>query len=79
MLVEVWEGYYRELNVLHIESEDVLEGGGKYLGEDVYISDFSWIQSTMPRIPEPGTATLSLLALAFLSTRRRRKLTWWAA
>lgn len=79
MLVEVWEGFSTELNVLHIESEDVLPGGGKYLGEDVYISDFSWIQSAMPRIPEPGTATLSLLALAFLSTRRRRKLTWRAA
>lgn len=72
MLVEVWEGFSTELNVLHIESEDVLPGGGKYLGEDVYISDFSWIQSTMPRIPEPSPAALVLPALAALSIRRRR-------
>ena len=72
MLVEVWPGYSTELNVLHIESEDVMPSGKKYLGEDVYISDFSWIQSAMPRIPEPAATALSLLALGVLSTRRRR-------
>ena len=72
MLVEVWPGYSTELNVLHIESEDVLPGGKKYLGEDVYISDFTWLQSAMPRIPEPAATALSLLALCVLTPRRRR-------
>lgn len=72
MPVEVWQGHYMDLNVLHIESTETLPSGKKYYGEDVYISDVTWLHATMPRIPEPATATLSLLALAALAAKRRR-------
>lgn len=72
MSIEVEEGKFELRNVLHIESEDVLPSGQKYYGEDVYIGDFTYLKSTLPRIPEPATGMLSLLALAVLSVRRTR-------
>lgn len=72
MNVEVWPGHFTDLNVLHIESTETLSSGKKYFGEDVYISDVTCLHAAMPRIPEPPTATLSLLALAALAAKRRR-------
>ena len=71
MDVVVW-GTTVKRNVLHIESTEMY-GDKKYFGEDVYIGDFTWLSPTLPRIPEPATGTLALLALAAMAAHRRRR------
>ena len=47
--------------------------GGTSGGTKISVTDVSMVATVTPSIPEPATATLSLLALAGLAARRRRK------
>ena len=67
----VGDGVYKDYQVYSIEEKEGRWYSGKY---NEYVDSFGWLSANVQwSIPEPATGTLSLLALAGLAARRRRK------
>ena len=65
--------FYAEVSVSEKDGRLFFKDEELYGSDDVFVSGVSFIDSSWRIVPEPATATLSLLALAALATRRRRK------
>lgn len=59
--------------LMYLQSDDVTADGKRWYDNVEFWRDFTLLNSNVKSVPEPATGSLSLLALAGLCARRRRK------